>query len=302
MAAKYSYAFRPRKQIQRVLVVDACQRLQSIASPVDYEYIGFGGFEFIDFDLFHRRLGLQRLVSYEKDPDPERYEFNRPFACIEMESGPASQYLPFLDKETLRIVWLDYTSRLNADVLQDAAAAASRLRQGSVLLLSVNAVPAKLYGSRRAQLADDVGEDQVPNGVDDESLAKWGLADVQRRILLGAIDEALAARPERAVFEPLFYFRYADGAQMLTVGGIVVGPDVREAFEDARFEELDQVSRDSTAIDISVPALTAKEALYMNRQLPVLPGAALECPGIEEHDVEAYRQFYRWYPPIPAPI
>jgi len=302
VATKYSYSFRPRKQIQRLLIVDACHRLRGIAPLEEYQYVGLGGFEFVDFDLFRRRLGIRRMMSYEKDPEPDRYEFNRPFADIELRFGPASQHLPFLDKATLRIVWLDYLQRLNTEVLQDAAAAAARLSPGSLLLVSVNAMPGRPAGTRRAQLVDDVGEELIPNGVDDETLGKWGLADVQRRILLGAITDALAARAEGAVFEQLFNFRYADGAQMLTVGGMIVTPGVRRTFEAAQFHQLEHVSRDAASVLIAAPALTTKEALHLNRQLPLAPDVVLECPGIDEADMDGYQQFYRWYPPIPAPI
>lgn len=300
--AKYSYAFRPRKQIQRQLIVDACQRLRAIAPLQDYEYVGFGGFEFVDFDMVRRRLGIVRMVSYEKDSKRERYEFNLPFSGIQLKFGPASQYLPFLDKATLRIVWLDYLQRIDAEVLQDAAAAASRLAPGSLLLVTINAVPGQPASTRRAQLVKDVSEERIPNGVDDATLAKWGLADIQRRILLRVIGDALDARGEGAVFEQLFHFRYADGAQMLTVGGALVTPGIRQAFEAARFDDFDHVSRGAKAVLIDAPALTAKEALHLNRQLPVIPGGALACPGWHGDDLDGYERYYRWYPPIPAAI
>lgn len=302
MAAKYTYAFRPRKQIQRLLIVDACQRLRTIAPLETYQYVGFGGFEFVDFDLFRRRLGIGRMVSYEKDADESRYEFNRPFADIELKFGSASQHLAFLDRATLRIVWLDYLQTLDHEVLQDVAAASARLAPGSLLIVTVNAMPARPADRRRAQLAESVGEERVPNGVEDASLAKWGLADVQRRILAATAEEALDGRGDGAQFEQLFNFRYADGAQMLTVGGIIVTPGIRQAFEACKFEQLKQVSRDHNAVLISAPALTAKEALHLNRQLPLDAGAILDCPGLDPDDVEGYERFYRWYPPIPAAI
>lgn len=302
MAARYSYAFRPRKQIQRLLIADACQRLRAIAPLEEYEYIGFGGFEFIDFDLFRRRLGIRRMVSYEHDTAQDRYEFNRPFADIELKFGPASHHLPFLDRASLRIVWLDYVQTLDSVTLQDASTAAARLAPGSLVIVTVNAMPARPATSRRAQLAHDVGEDRIPNGVDDATLAKWGLADVQRRILVGAIHDALMGRGDGAVFEQIFNFRYADGAQMLTIGGLIVTAGVRQGFDTARFDQLDQVSRDHASVLISAPALTAREALHLNRQLPLATGETLDCPGLDSDDMEGYERFYRWYPPIPAPI
>lgn len=142
----------------------------------------------------------------------------------------------------------------------------------------------------------------MPNDVDDGKLAKWGLADVQQRILRGAIDDALAARGEGAEFEQLFNFRYADRTQMLTVGGMIVTPALRQAFDAAKFHELDQVSCDTTPVLISAPALTAKEALHLNQQLPRSTEGNLECPGLDAEAKDGYERYYRWYPPVPAPI
>ena len=156
MAIKYSYSFRPRKQIQRLLIADACQRLRAIAPLESYEYIGFGGFEFVDFDIFRRRLGIQSMVSYEKAAAADRYEFNVPFAEISLKFGAAALHLPFIDKAQLRIVWLDYTQRLDDEVVQDIATSASRLAPGSVLIASVNAVSARPADARRASRAEAV--------------------------------------------------------------------------------------------------------------------------------------------------
>jgi hypothetical protein len=302
MATKYSYAFRPRKQIQRLLIVDACQRLQAIAPLEEYEYIGFGGFEFVDFDLFRRRLGISKMVSWEKNHDPSRYEFNRPFADIKLQFGPASQHLPFLDKATLRIVWLDYTQGLDDEVLQDVSTASARLAPGSLLIVTVNAVPAKPSERRRQQLAESVGEDRIPNGVDNASLARWGLADTQRAILSTTITNTLDGRGDGALFRQVFNFRYADGAQMLTMGGIILTPALIQAFGVCKFEQLAHVSFDERPVIISAPALTAKEALHINRQLPLAETDTLECPGLDSDDMDGYQRFYRWYPPIPAAI
>ena len=67
------------------------------------------------------------MVSYEKDGEQARYLFNRPFAGIDVKFGPASQHLPFLDRATLRIVWLDYTQTLDVEVIQDVATACELL-------------------------------------------------------------------------------------------------------------------------------------------------------------------------------
>ena len=301
--AQPAYAFRPAKHIQRLMVVDACRRLRAVAPLKQYEYLGFGGFEFVDFELFHRSLGIDRMVSIEKNEvDEQRYVFNKPFADIDLRMGHASDYLPFIDRDTLRIVWLDYTQRLDVEVLQDAQTAAELLRPGSVLIITVNSVPGAPAATRRAQLVEDVCEERIPIGVDNAALAKWGLSRTQRHILLEEIREALGRRRDGATFEQLFNFEYADRAQMRTLGGMIVTDDVRTGFDDAVFDELSYVRQGGAAFKVSVPVLTAKEAIYLNRQLPLVAGAELKLEGLRPDDADSYAQMYRWYPPIPTPL
>lgn len=300
--ARHSYAFRPAKHIQRLMIVDACRRLRAISLLQNYEYVGFGGFEFVDFDLIRRSLGIDQMISYEKDSAQERYSFNQPFGGVTIKFGPASSHLPFLDRATLRIVWLDYLQKLDAEVLQDIETAAELLAPGSVLIVTVNAMPARPAERRREELAECVGEERIPVGVDDGSLAQWGLAQVQRRIARSAIDNALGRRGDASTFEQLFHFHYADGAQMLTYGGVVLIPAAQEAFAAAKFNELEQVSTDEVARRIVVPSLTAREAIHLNRQLPTDDPAALDAPGLTESEKGAYAELYRWYPPVPTPI
>jgi hypothetical protein len=285
------------------MIIDACRRLRAFGPLSRYEYVGFGGFEFVDFDLVRRALGVERMVSYEKDSSAlERYEFNRPFGEIQLKFGAASTYLPFLDRVTMRIVWLDYLQSLDNEVLQDLETSAELLAPGSLLICTVNATPAKPADERRNSLASLVGEDRIPLGVTDDSLGQWGLAAVQRRIVVTAVNEALARRGDGSFFEQLFFFNYADGAQMLTWGGMILLPALSETFETARFDELDQVRRGTEACQVLVPALTVKEALHLNAQLPAGDGVALDAPGLLDQEKLAYAKAYRWYPPVPAPI
>src|SRR5271163_4037347 len=77
------YWYRPAKRIQRYMMLDAFQQLRAIASPAHYQYVGFGGWEFVDFQLVRRRLGIPRMISIEKDSfRRKRYQFNRPFQDI----------------------------------------------------------------------------------------------------------------------------------------------------------------------------------------------------------------------------
>lgn len=302
--AGLSYARRPAKHIQRRMVVDALRRLRAFSPLSEYEYVGFGGTEFVDFELVHRELWVRRMTSIEVDTNSaDRYRFNAPFADIEFAFDRASAVLPdLLDDARLRIVWLDYESRLNLEVLQDLGTTLRKLLPGSVLLVSVNAQGPPRAANRFAEFEADVDPERVPPGTTNGTLARWGWADASHRVLVAEAEAEIQRRSDGALFQQLFHFRYADGARMVTWGGLVLAPANRPAFDDARFSELAHVREaGEPALTIDPPVLTLKEAIHLNAQLPLVAGV-LSADGIPEAALDSYADLYRWYPPVPAPM
>lgn len=296
--ADVRYLSRPAKAIQRRMIVDACRRLGPFGAPSDYEYIGFGALEFVDFHLMRRGVGVVKMTSIEHDfSGRERYEFNRPYGEVDVLIGSAGARLRDVDWTGLRIVWLDYESALNEDVLGDVAQISQRLQPGSVLIVSVNAEPARPMNTRLETLAENVGEWRVPPGATDATLAKWGWADAQKRILADALTSEMSGRLDSAWLHQLFDFRYADGARMQTYGGIILIPALERSLVDCRFDDLEFISgRDDTPVVIDVPNLTAKERDHLDRQLPVPGGSSPSLPGLSAGDARQYADYYRWYP------
>ena len=217
------------------MVVDALRRLRVFSPLPDYEYVGFGGMEFVDFELVHRELGIRWMTSIEIDTrNKDRYEFNAPFADVKLMFDRASAILPtLLDEAVLRVVWLDYECRLHQEVLQDLGTAVRKLLPGSVLLISVNATGPTTAAARLDAFTADVTPERVPVGAMNGTLAKWGWAAASHEVLMAEAVSEAARRTDGASFEQLFHFRYADGARMLTWGGIVVAPSNRQSFEVA---------------------------------------------------------------------
>ncbi|MEJ7655144.1 MAG: O-methyltransferase [Chloroflexia bacterium] len=196
-------------------------------------------------------------------------------------------------------MWLDYTDRLDDEILDDAARCLRRLTVGSVLVVTVNAHPPRQESG--SALEADVGQERVPLGIDDAGLAQWGVARAQYDVLCAETTDALSRRTDGAWFEQLFHIRYRDGARMLTWGGVLADAERWDAFKAARFDELAQVRAGVTALNVDVPALTLRETIHLNRQLPC-PAGALEGEGIPPADAEAYGRLYRWYPPLLAAL
>src|SRR5947208_3271845 len=89
---RINYALRPAKSIERKMLTEAFGCLASFGRVSAYRYVGFGSPFFSDFILFHRTLGINNMISIEQDVDHrERFAFNRPFSCIQLEYGSSNE-------------------------------------------------------------------------------------------------------------------------------------------------------------------------------------------------------------------
>lgn len=293
--AAMSYENRPSKAVTRLIFVEALRHLKSIAPLTDYQYVGFGALEFVDFDLVHRRLGIERMTSIEASKPLERYEYNRPFARIDVLEGRATTVLPGLDWRGLSIVWLDYTSALTREVIKDVEGMARVLIPGSVLAVTVNSHPDGVISKRRETLEKLVGPENVPVGVTDSKLGDWGLADVQRDVLSDRIEQVMAHRSDAASWRQVLNIHYKDSAKMQLLAGIVGAPAVDRSINDCHFDEMPEFRDGPDALKVFVPLLTKREQAWFERRMPLAPGDPLPSrPGIKEADVASFISVYRW--------
>src|SRR5438552_2872530 len=102
-----AYDLRPAKQVERRMIIDVLQRMTAAGFPIrEYQYTGLGSIYFVDFVLFHRLLGLHRLLSVEHDPRIERrVEFNRPFANVRIEIESIGAVIPTLATDLKHVLW-----------------------------------------------------------------------------------------------------------------------------------------------------------------------------------------------------
>ena len=160
------YDVRPAKQVERRMLVDALQRLAAAGFPVaDYQYTGFGAIYFVDFILFHKSLGMSKLVSLEQQTSlTSRMKFNRPFSCVEIKMVPASSEIPNLSRDAHHFVWLDYDGVLQKDFLSDIQSAITVLPAGSILLVTVDVEPPEDYDYRAVDPDFDRGRRRCRDG------------------------------------------------------------------------------------------------------------------------------------------
>lgn len=317
---RINYTFRPAKYVERKMMVDVFRRLpRAFGSLGAYRYVGFGSFYFRDFFLFHKELGIENMVSIEADEDAEkRFQFNRPSKHVQIRFGPSNEVLPLLPRGEKTIYWLDYDYALDQSVLTDVQTVCGQAEPGSVLIISVNANPYKLTApqvragvrleeERLRRLREQMGADNVPLEVAAIELPrdrwKWWTAVAYRSIIMARINAVLADRnaPRREAlrmrYRQLFNFHYQDGAQMLTVGGILHTQADTGSVNGCYFEELGHVSSDDTAINIQVPLLTYREVRFLESELPLPDPAEIESrTGIPADEIDIFRKVYRYFP------
>lgn len=300
-----NYALRPAKCIERKMLCEASRKLSEFAHLDSFRYIGFGSTYFSDFALFHRLLGIRNMVSIERDvANRERFSFNLPYRCIDLEFGDSNDVLPNLGWNSRTITWLDYDDKLSSSVLADVKLVCVSTPPVSMLIVTVNARPDEFEGNtaRLPQLIQRVGEDKVPNGILERDLASWGSAAVARRIINNEIHAALRERngtlpqPNQIEYRQLFNFRYADGAKMLTVGGLLYERAQQPNVEKCDFRSLDFVRLGASPCLIEVPNLTYKEIRHLNSQLPRTKRKRLTSPKVPSRDIKRYAATYRHFP------
>ncbi len=314
-----NYMFRPAKNIERKMLCEALSRLSVISDINNYQYVGFGSVYFVDFTLFHKQLGIQKLISIEGESEMEtRVRFNKPYSCINVLTGESNEKLPEVDwKNNKSILWLDYTHTLQAYMFKDMATFFQRAKSGSVFILSINVdlkesevVNKTTTEKIHAKLNKDV---EVRKRIRSSDLKKEMKKSDYYSILRNVIDaEAREIITERNKLESrdkfdykqIFNFLYQDGQAMLTVGGILFSDKDKDKVEQMNFENLDFIMTGEKQFEIRVPNLTYREIHALNKHLPdfninneAKETALEELRGVISDDaIHKYAKIYRYFP------
>ena len=316
-----NYSLRPAKTIERKMMCDAFRRLYPFGKIETYRYVGFGSIYFSDFQLFHRVLGIDDMLSIEKDAYAEEcFEFNKPYKCVRIDCRPASDVLPGLDWQSKTIAWLDYESKLDEIVLSDVVSVCAKACSGSVLVVSLNAHPdSDPDEATRKKYIEDTGltfsvdayrlremrnrlGDNLPSEVSGSELRGGGVASISRKVIHSRLEEALSIRNgvlpsgKKLVNRQIFNFQYNDNARMLTVGWIFYEADDHYKFDACLFNELDFVRLEEEPYMIKVPCLTLTEMRHLNSQLPRVGTDELAMPGVPPSHIKHYTELYRYFP------
>lgn len=276
---RIDYRLRPAKAVERRMMAEAFLRLRPFGSVETYRYIGMGSVYFSDFSLFHTVCGFDPMISLEGAEDStvqSRFKMNVPLGNISVVFGHSNTTLPTLQWDLRSVVWLDYDGVLNKEVLTDTRYLATKLPSGSVLTISVNTSLQDVENGAKTALEVLTerlgGGSKLPITVTSGGVTKsQDIVRVFRDILTQELTDGLndrnAGRPngQKFTFEQIFFFKYSDGAPMLTVGWIIFDEGQRTVYDNCGFNGLSFVRSAADPFSISVPLLTNIELREISR-------------------------------------
>ncbi len=323
---KVNYSLRPNKAIERKMMVEAFNRLSLLDQLSNYRYIGMGSPYFADFTLFHKNLGINDLISIEKEESKKsRFEFNKPYSCIDIQYGTSSMVLPNLELERKKnILWLDYDDKISDFMFSDIDTFFANAMPGSMFILSVNVeeslsivqnqandlTATTLKESRYNELINRVGAARLPHEFVGENFNTKNLAKVSYEMVNRQINSSLITRnlslQVKVNYRQLFNFIYKDNATILTIGGIIYDKPQKRHIDKMAFSNLEFVREKEESYKISAPNLTFREIKALDTALPdkhnvEVTGGRLKNKQLQKipvilSDIQSYAKVYRYYP------
>lgn len=329
---RFDYLLRTNKHIERKLVFDVLLAAARRIGMPEHWYLGFGSMWFGDFRLAHRLLGIDKLVSIEFPDYADRAKFNKPFSNITVEPGDSSSVLQKLGDEAWSrplIAWLDYDGYLNNDVVADVNLLLSRCARNSVIGITVNGA----RGTYRVRRPNGIlARHETAVGVVENFLGAGSINtkyEPQQNQAGAYVDVGEAAFPEflcdaistymthqvltsarqvdgqQLSYLPLFKLHHRDGADMVTVGGVVTTAADLASWQECLKGQplLVDAAGDAAYRLLNLIPVTVKEKILLDECLPGSDDeaqflAATKAKGLALEDAEVikYRQFYRHFP------
>lgn len=304
------FSVRQNKAIERVIVFEGLRRLTKIYKDTNFVYIGFGSVWFIDFDMAHRELGIETMISIESDAVLfNRAKFNKPYRTIEVLHGKSHDVLPMLLAEQPGlaarpwVVWLDYDEVLDETKLDELSELVLSLPGNSFLLTTFSAA-AQRYEPKpinRLGRFEELFGDAFPverfksvRSLSDEPKVMTALGDA----VIGHLKARSVEIARPGGFIPAFNLQYQDGTPMATAGGVLPTPDLVEAVR----EEIEKPDWPCLGREpIITPPLTAKEVSSLRSLLPcsdALSRNDVRKLGFDlmDHQIASFCEHYLKYP------
>ena len=234
-------------------------------------------------------------------------KFNKPFEFIRLEMNKIGDIIPTIDRNRKYFVWLDYDNPLDREVLDDVGGFLHVLAPGSIFVVTVDAEPRPYEGSDSIDLTMDQRIDRsveefrenlkgfYPGEIKRNIFSRNALPKFFAEILINKINEEVHVRP-KFDFLQLFNFQYADGAQMVSIGGIIEEKQAITELQQSDLLRWGFINQSVNPLEISVPALTLREKQWLEQKLD--PNLTVEDLVFElpREKFNSFKKFYKYYP------
>ncbi len=303
---KFNYGLRPCKQIERKVMMEVLLKMAGAGYDIStYTYVGFGSPYYIDYVMFHKFLFIQNMICLEWGDVPRRMKFNKPFSFIRLRMCPFLEYIPEMKKNRRYFIWLDYDRPLDQEMLADLRCL-TRVAAKTLFFITIDArprLPSDQFDTRKlspdevTQLTLEVyarwfswyvGRDITKN-----DLTANGVPNLFYAVTRSSIDQLLV--PRNLSFHQIFNIIYADGAPMITIGGVIGDANDVERLERTVMTHRN-VRRGASFLKILVPYLTTREKNWLDRRLTENMSAERVTFEIDQELLNSYCSFYKEYP------
>ncbi len=325
-----NYTIRTRKSIERKMMLEVYRKLIFFDDFPNYQYVGMGSKYFVDFNLLHKELGIDDMVSIEADVENlERFKFNIPYNCIKFMSGKSKEVLPGLELSKRAIIWLDYDGVFDNSMLEDINTIMSKIKSGSIVVISANSSFYKSGDVKKICIENEKCDKFITKGTriewcknefgdrfpsfdyetkeetKEKHVTPVTATKIIRKMCLNEIENILGIRngqlseQEHLKFSQLFNFYYKDSAPMFTFGGIIYNESEEDKYDKCKFQDFDFVKSNEELFKIDIPFLTLKEVDLLNKLLHETDEKIIEelkKHSINENDLKLYKKVYRYFP------
>ena len=319
-----NYMLRPRKQVERKIIIELFQELQTVLGIdiKDYQYIGLGSVYYYDFILFNKFLKITDMVSLDRESCVRRFEFNKPFDFVKFINLHTTNFLNSepAQSDKNRFVWLDYDSKLisyldtrrrfilTKYILEDIGIVSRKSNENDLFILTVNRdIPRRIFANINVR-SQFLKQFKGYLSAEYKSISNIILDNypyIIQNILLNTFKNNETHQSIK--FRKLFSFAYEDTSPMYTLGGIFRSTEIPDSSISSPFVQLGE----DLITDIDVPILTYREKLKLDQAIcyfgerietppsdDVLEQLATDKLGFEIDclDLKSYLKYYRYYP------
>jgi hypothetical protein len=224
---------------------------------------------------------------------------------------------------------LDYDGYLNDEVVHDVNLLLERAQPNSTVIITVNGA----RGTYRVRKPGGVtarhetavgvvegflGSGSIPAKYDPQPNAVGAYSDVAEALFPQFLTEAIAAYMEHKViasaresggsrlkFMPLYRLHHRDGADMVTVGGVIVTETDAAIWQEClgRHTILADATGAAAYCKLDLIPVTVKEKIALDECLPnggnganFLTSARAAGLALHDDDIAKYQRFYRHFP------